>query len=299
MSTHQLLSLITETSLHAGAGGSQGYIDLPIQREAHTDWPCIFGSSFKGALRAAATLSAGTSLNDVLWLFGPESAAAPAPGVDAAGAGALVVTDARLALLPVRSLTGHYKWVTCPAVLKRLQSDLLRLDLLLPSDKPWPPALPNPKGEEVCVHGVPVANPPKTLLYLDELAFSSQIQNISLLCVALSGALGISKEDLEQRLAVVDDARFAHLARYATPVATHVKLDERKRVVKGQLWTEESLPPDTVLYSMVYLAARGQVSAASNLAQLKALSFPQGYLQIGANETVGMGFVKVQSCISR
>lgn len=298
MSTHQLLSLITETSLHAGAGGSQGYIDLPIQREAHTDWPCVFGSSLKGALRAAATLNAGQAINDVLWLFGPESAVAPAPGLDTAGAGALVVTDARLALLPVRSLTGHYKWVTCPAVLKRLKSDLLRLKLPLPSDTPWP-ELPNPKVEEVCVHGVRVANPPKTLLYLDELAFSSQAQDMSHLCRALSHALGITKDDLEQRLAIVDDTRFAHLARYATPVVTHVKLDERKRVVKGQLWTEESLPPDTVLYSMVFLAARGQIPAQATLQKLTALSFPEGYLQIGANETVGMGFVRVQSCISR
>ena len=38
-----LLLLTTETPLHAGAGQSVAGIDLPIQREVHTDWPCCQG----------------------------------------------------------------------------------------------------------------------------------------------------------------------------------------------------------------------------------------------------------------
>jgi CRISPR-associated protein Cmr4 len=53
-SSNALLGLFTETSLHAGAGQALGVIDLPIQREAHTAWPCVFGSAVKGALRARA-----------------------------------------------------------------------------------------------------------------------------------------------------------------------------------------------------------------------------------------------------
>ena len=49
-----LLGLITETSLHAGAGSSVGVVDLPIQREGHNGWPCVFGSAVKGALRDMA-----------------------------------------------------------------------------------------------------------------------------------------------------------------------------------------------------------------------------------------------------
>ena len=37
--------------------------------------------------------------------------------------------DARLLLLPVRSLTSHFKWATCPALLRRFQQDARRLDL--------------------------------------------------------------------------------------------------------------------------------------------------------------------------
>ena len=49
-----ILGLLAETSIHAGTGQTVGAIDLPIQREKHTNWPCIYGSAMKGALRAQA-----------------------------------------------------------------------------------------------------------------------------------------------------------------------------------------------------------------------------------------------------
>ena len=47
------LFLICETPLHAGSGSDLGVIDLPIQRERHTSFPKIEGSSLKGAIRQA------------------------------------------------------------------------------------------------------------------------------------------------------------------------------------------------------------------------------------------------------
>lgn len=70
MNTSALLGLLAETSIHAGAGQSGGVIDLPIQREAHTGWPVVYGSAVKGALRALA------EENNALWLkivFGPDT----------------------------------------------------------------------------------------------------------------------------------------------------------------------------------------------------------------------------------
>lgn len=40
--------------MHVGAGSSTGTIDLPIQREKHTNFPHIEGSSLRGAIREAA-----------------------------------------------------------------------------------------------------------------------------------------------------------------------------------------------------------------------------------------------------
>lgn len=43
--------IICETPLHAGSGNDIGIVDLPIQRERHTDFPKIEGSGLKGGIR--------------------------------------------------------------------------------------------------------------------------------------------------------------------------------------------------------------------------------------------------------
>ncbi|MEW5822118.1 MAG: RAMP superfamily CRISPR-associated protein, partial [Cyanobacteriota bacterium] len=43
--------MIVQTPLHAGSGQDLGIVDQPIQRERHTSFPKIEGSSLKGAIR--------------------------------------------------------------------------------------------------------------------------------------------------------------------------------------------------------------------------------------------------------
>lgn len=47
------LTILVETPLHAGSGSDLGIVDLPIQRERHTQHPKIEASSLKGCLREA------------------------------------------------------------------------------------------------------------------------------------------------------------------------------------------------------------------------------------------------------
>ena len=117
---HQIVGLTCETPMHAGGGSKEEVIDLPIQKEAHSNWPCVYGSSMKGALRARAETQVNMSTNLITQAFGPDTLNA------SEHAGALLVSDARLLLLPVRSLTSHFKLVTCPALLTRLVGDLAR-----------------------------------------------------------------------------------------------------------------------------------------------------------------------------
>ena len=147
----QLLGLYAETSIHAGAGTSTGVIDLPIMRESHTGWPCIFGSAVKGALRAKAEQRQQELLTDI---FGPDTNNA------SDHAGALAVGDARLLLLPVRSLTSHFKWVTCTALIKRALSDAKRLGISV-SEITLP---------EIAEHEA-LHSSPDTGLYLEEFHF--------------------------------------------------------------------------------------------------------------------------------
>jgi CRISPR-associated protein Cmr4 len=279
---YQLLGLFAETPIHAGAGTSTGVIDLPIMREAHTGWPCVFGSAVKGALRTRAEQLQNTFVTDI---FGPDTKNA------SDHAGALAVGDARLLLLPVRSLTSHFKWVTCPALIKRAADDARRMGKNVPTFG----ALDI--GREQALQAGE-----SSALYLEEFQFNAVKSDLTALIHWLAGFVSSDAEftkRLETQLVLVNDDLFAHLAQYATPVNPHIAIENKTKTVKaGALWYEETLPAETVLY--VALAAsnsrnhKSEVSAAQILQQTMAL-FPDSapYLQLGGNETVGMGWCRV------
>ncbi len=52
------------TPLHVGAGTGVGYIDLPIYREAHTDFPGIPASAVKGPLRTIRIMEVVNSIDE-------------------------------------------------------------------------------------------------------------------------------------------------------------------------------------------------------------------------------------------
>lgn len=279
-----MLGLHAETHIHAGAGSALDVIDLPIQREAHSGWPCIFGSAMKGALRSAAE-----SLKDALnveLVFGPRDVSSDGY------AGALMVGDARILLLPVRSLTSHFKWVTCPAVLQRLQRDAERLGM---SDFPAVvPAEPAEGTASVCDKAGD--------LFLEEYKFTTT-QGTDLdkwvSYIAQFSAIDSFENHLKQQLVIVRNDDFAHLVRHATPVTPHIALESSTKSVKGgALWYEETLPPETLLY--VCLAANSarqkdsKFSAEQVMDSVADLFKNHPYLQVGGNETVGMGWCKVK-----
>jgi CRISPR-associated protein Cmr4 len=284
MNPTALLGLLAETSLHAGTGQDGGVVDLPIQREAHTGWPVVFGSAVKGALRALA------EDRKVAWLtrvFGPET------GNASDHAGALLVGDARLLLLPVRSLTGHFKWVTCPALLRRFAADAARLGLAVWDDK----ALP----EDPDLHTALLPAGAGEALYLEEFRLHTAAADFGPLMDGLAGLMGRTDGPaaLQKQLALVSDDRFSHLARFATPVNAHVRiLNQTKTVQPGALWYEETLPPDTLLYVALHAVGARRKDAGQGPAEILAhvtgeLFGQRPYLQLGGNETVGMGWCRV------
>jgi CRISPR-associated protein Cmr4 len=280
-STSVLMALVAEEPIHAGAGRATGVVDLPIQREAHTGWPCVFGSGVKGALRALAE-ELGVSHVDVV--FGPGST----HGKDHAGA--LLVGDARLLLLPIRSLTSHFKLVTCPAILSRLVRDMTRLGLA------GAESLPVPEVEKNSALVMSAQGD----LFLEELRFTAVPSDLKQIAKVISGlAYGAATSALEAQLTIVHDDDFKYLATFATPVAAHVRLDsETKTVQSGALWYEESLPPDTVLYApLTATASRKKDHAMSSQEVLELMVAMLGgrpYLQLAGNETTGMGWCRVR-----
>ena len=283
-----LLLLTSETPLHAGAGQSVDGIDLPIQREVHTDWPCVFGSAVKGALRAHAEQRMADKAIAITDLFGPDHGGAQER--DTSHAGALLVGDATLLALPVRSLQSSFKWVTCPQALTRFARTAERLGLELKL-----PTITQPARDKALGQG-------DAKLFLEEFRFEqSPDACIGALAQALAPLSGgaLDAATLEQRLVVVNDDIFSFLARNATSVQPHIAIDSTTKTVKdGALWFEETLPPETLLYvPLTATASRrkgGDLTAAQVLAQFEQL-LPAGknWLQLGGNETTGMGWCRV------
>jgi CRISPR-associated protein Cmr4 len=61
----RMLFLYTETPLHAGSGTNVVGVDLPIQRERHTQYPMIQSSGIKGALRDVTEQVKGITSIDI------------------------------------------------------------------------------------------------------------------------------------------------------------------------------------------------------------------------------------------
>lgn len=293
---HQLLGLHCETPLHAGGSAKEAVIDLPIQKEAHTGWPCVYGSSMKGALRTQAEMQGMDTLL-LTQAFGPDTENA------SEHAGALLVGDARLLLLPVRSLTSHFKWVTCPALLRRLLSDLARI-----GQSPAALTLPSvADGDALTVKAPP---PSHADLYLEEFRFAARhwddhtqaqgwLTLISSLLAPISGVDSAEQHAaLEEQLTVVDNNSFSHLCQSALPVLPHIRINTAtKTVAHGALWYEENLPAETLLYTVLSCQPSRKpehaATAEALLQQVLDQLFAQPYLQIGGNETTGMGWVRV------
>lgn len=233
------------TSLHPGAGTALGAIDLPIQREAHTQWPMIQGGSVKGVLRDIARRAENNNdeADGVVQAFGPSVRS----DTDAREfAGSLAISDARLLAFPVRSLKGVYALMTCPMAIERLVSDCTLARVPAPADLQVPQVN---GGQAICasddllffdVGGTATA-------VLEDFALSRANGNSP--TTSLAEWLGI---DPVARLVIVHDDLFGFCVRYRTEVITRNALDPDTKTVAGRaLWSEEFLPPETRMYSVL------------------------------------------------
>ena len=264
-----IIGLLAETSIHPGSGQSAGFVDLPVAREAATDYPVIVGSSVKGALLDMARDSA----------FGFDAATRERVFGKQDNAGALLVSDMRLLLLPVRSLKSHYKWVTCPHLIERLVRDLRRDSL---SD---PPTFNFSNLENGTYLGADEGE-----LFLEERQFQfacepSDRDKLHGLIAKLIRH-NESQARLPAQLVVISNKDFAWFARFGLAVSARNQLKEKEKT-SNNLWYEETIPPDSVFYCL--LAER----SADALKTLRTMFEKRPYIQVGGNETVGQGWFAV------
>ena len=284
MSDKSLLFIHALTGLHPGSGTALGVVDLPVQRERHTDWPLIPGSSLKGVMRAECKQK---DAPNVLAAFGSETDSA------SDHAGAVAFSDARILAFPVRSLTGVFAWVTCRAVLTRLKRDLR----LIGGHFPAVPTVE--KNQAACPDQSPLIAHDGRLM-LEEFEFCRSDSNVEIADWIANHAVqdAGTADRLRSHLAILHDDDFTHFVRNATEVVARVGLDaERKTVRKGALFYEEYLPAETLFYSLVLCRdsrlSNSQLSSAADILQWLRSHAPQT-LQIGGGETVGKGFCAVR-----
>lgn len=303
-----VLFLYTETPLHAGSGTALGAVDLPIQRERMSGLPMVQGSGIKGALREAlsARHEGGEAWDD--WdraLFGPRP---PSPEKKKEGeeeehfAGAMSVLDARLLLLPVRTVWGGWAWVTSPMVLERLARDL---DAIGEPEPPWR-ALEAADGEARVGTGCTVIQ--GSTLLIEDLEYEARPEPaVDALAAWLkehalleTPAYAPFADRLAKQLAVVGDHELRFLTEHATEVVTRVRINpETGAVANGALWTEESLPAESLLWSLAFFAdarapsgdaRKAQALRSRLLEEMKAMN----RIRLGGDRTVGRGLVGVR-----
>ena len=379
------LFLVCETPLHAGSGDSLGVVDLPIQRERHTSFPKIEGSSLKGALRQAfedlsvpvqsdpekkyklIVNASGKKLReacirlDAEWkkkekdekgvekevnqtdkkgnvltryqeaialTFGPEEA-----GGDG-HAGALGFSDARLLLFPVKSMKGVFGWVTCPKVLQQFYRDMSLTELKdgeAIAHSLTLNALTTPKKPEEVSGGCSLfLKSDSNEIVLEEYTFGIEYNEDEGLAVLLDflakkvfpkpeeDQLDIYeywRKKLKTDVVVLTNEDFTDFVNLSTEVITRTKIDnETGTVAQGQLFTEEYLPAESIMYSLVLAspifkendAEKGIFSMSednpcftgceneeSKVMKFFETALPE-VIQVGGNATLGKGLVRTR-----
>lgn len=278
--------------LHAGTGQAADVIDLPIARMKGTGIPIVPGSSVKGVLRD--------------WFDGGRLAKEPhravfGPATDEGAsehAGALMVHDARLLALPVRSFRGTFAWVSSPLLLELARRDLgdATLPLLKILDERCV-VLPagNELASSLCVE------PKGTKAYLEDLDLPvKNPENLATAVGQWAKYIGerVYPEDsatFTRRFLLVDDETMTFFWETGTQVDTRVRLNpETRTVAKGALWAEESLPPETLLLGLASADKSRRDGQALNPADvLNAALGAEHTLQFGGKATVGRGLCRL------
>lgn len=284
----RLIFIHALSPLHAGTGQGVGVIDLPIAREKATGLPYLPGSSLKGTLRDKFNQDA--PLRDKI--FGPDKEGG------SEFAGAIQFTDQTLLLLPVRSLSGTFAWVTSPYLLRRLARDATDAGAKsVPSEIP----APNDVGDCVIAGNAELIVAGINKVCLEDLdlqtdnAQSARLQAwADWLKPRVFASSGPWQEMLGQKLCVVHDDVLSFILNTATEITARVKIqDDAKTVQKGGLWYEEALPTETILFGLALSFPNNKTQMSDEQIFAEITTKLKNTLQLGGKATVGRGICRV------
>ena len=275
------------TPCHAGSGSALGVVDLPIQRERHTNWPMIQASGVKGAFRAnferfKSKIADKNQIKDFEKLS--ESVFGTDKGGSGSGyAGSCSISDAKILAYPMRSNVSPFVWITCPAVLKRFARDL------------------EIAGKKTFNAGEFKAD---------------KNEAINLGTVSLSG--DVLLEDFEvkvnpdtidefkkiadyfkdsERLLLVSDDVFNYGVTDCTQIMAQIKIEAETGTTKdGSLRYQEELPSDTIMYTVIHWGKSKNPEEELSKDTIKKFVTEEvidKHIQIAGDETCGRGIFQL------
>lgn len=296
-----ILKFYAISPIHAGAGSSTSVVDLPIQRERHTNWPHIQASSVKGALRQHFRRFASNNKTDniqkedknlINFIFGTDydndKETEKEVKIDSEktdSPGAISVSDAKILAFPMRSNIAPFVHVTCQTVLDRLSRDLefcgININNKLSYKKVSNEEAISLKGsinkdQKIILEDVVVEVKENSTIPSDIKQIPDIFENV-------------------ENLILVSDEIFYYCVSYCTEIQTQIKIDSFTGTTQdGSLRYQELLPSDTLLYSVVYYSA----SAFDNNLQAEMVKKIveeniKDFIQIGGDETLGRGICRI------
>lgn len=284
-----ILTFYGLTPIHMGSGESVSYVDNPIQREKHTDFPVLAGSGIKGVIRDLAE-RVWQDKDKVNIIFGPEAEAE-----EKDYASCISFTDAKILLYSVRSVRGIFAYITSPYVLKRFRSEL---ESMGERDLFNIPNLTDDGKILVCSNSKLKIDGNKVAL--EEFVFDIDSQNIDQLVDKLSNYLLLETEDLKSHFAMVSYDVFRDFVKYAVEIRTRIRINQTTgTAAEGALFTMELVPAESVFYGFLFITDPRREServknAKEVCEEIKKLLEDNKVIQFGGDETLGMGLMKVK-----
>jgi len=277
-----MLSFYAVSPIHAGSGAATSHVDLPIQRERHTNWPHIQSSGVKGAIRAHYRECASEKeKKEINYIFGSDmDNDGKQEGNDEGLASIVSFSDANLLAFPMRSNVAPFVWVTCPAVLKRLAVNQRLVGM-----------------EEIkCPK-----EPAEEQAYIMNGAFSESV-------LLEDAVVRVEEEPLDvnwpdgfpetDRLLLISDSMFDYAVSHCTEIQTNIKINHEKGTAKeGGLRYQELLPADSILYSVVNFSGRVLEEGnefKADMVQKYIQKVLSGFMQIGGDDTLGRGICRIE-----
>jgi len=287
------------TSAHVGSGDNLSYVDLPIQRETHTGFPKIEASSLKGSIRQVMEQKETKDPN------GPYPLTSKLLGSlkDGEVASAVSISDARILFFPVKSAKGVFAWVTSPMAMRRFYQDCRLVDFKNLAQSLEKIDFKMQKVRRCTESALLIDN--ESQILLEEYDFKPEV------CSDFENLLDLiteyfpneepllNKAEFKKRVVMVSDDDFRYFVTQSTEVTTRIKVNSKTGIVeKGALFTEEYLPPESILYSLMFIsnervkASEGGLLASCIETKMNELLVDK-LLQIGGNRTHGKGLFSI------